>query len=128
MKLAAVALTLLALVACGKDSKSSGGKQTPKPAAAAPEADSPATPAGDTAAADGTAYTCDQVAAHVATITMAEPKDAPMENDRLRPPDVGVARANARTRCTRAKFSQEHMRCVMAGKSRADFVACKLPK
>lgn len=104
---AVAVLIALTLAACSGDKKSK-----PEPAVAD----------------DGRTYTCEDVGAHVAAITMAEPQDAPVGGNRMRPPDQDIARANARARCERAQFTQAHMRCVMAGKSRDDFLACNLPK
>lgn len=107
---AVAVLIALTLAACSGDKKSK-----PEPEA---------TPAAD----DGRTYTCEEVGAHVAAITMAEPQDTPVGGNRMRPPDQDIARANAKARCERAQFTQAHMRCVMAGASRDDFLACNLPK
>jgi hypothetical protein len=90
-------------------------------------ADPPAPTASTSPSPPAAPISCEQVAKHVATAVMAEPKDAPIEGNRHRAPDETVAYNLALKRCQRSQFSQQHMQCVLAGKTSADFVACQLP-
>ena len=72
--------------------------------------------------------TCEVMAKHVAHVTMSKKADPALTGNRKVPKDEGVAYTTAVKRCRQARFTVAHRQCVLAGKSREDFIACNLPK